>query len=104
MTARAATLTGVKAASPVALPRLLAGAQGDRPVSLAGHLHRHGELPLRPRRGTAAELIELVEAAGLQGRGGAGFPTARKLRAVAGPPPTGRPRQWRRRRADQRQG
>jgi NADH:ubiquinone oxidoreductase subunit F (NADH-binding) len=31
-----------------------------------------------------AELLDLVEAAGVTGRGGAGFPTATKIRAVAG--------------------
>lgn len=49
------------------------------PAELRGHLARHGELPrLRP-----GELIGLVERAGLTGHGGAGFPTARKLAAVA---------------------
>jgi NADH:ubiquinone oxidoreductase subunit F (NADH-binding) len=38
---------------------------------------RHGVPPL------GSELIDAVEAAGLTGRGGAGFPTATKLRAVA---------------------
>jgi NADH:ubiquinone oxidoreductase subunit F (NADH-binding) len=84
MSARAAALPGLPAPAPGALPRLLAGARSDgKAVSLPEHLHRHGELALRPRRGAAAELIELVEASGLQGRGGAAFPTGRKLRAVA---------------------
>ena len=48
-------------------------------MTLAEHLRVHGELP---RRG-AQELIESVERSGLRGRGGADFPTARKLRAVA---------------------
>jgi NADH:ubiquinone oxidoreductase subunit F (NADH-binding) len=61
------------------VPRLLAGLHADRPVSLGEHLARHGELDLRRRRA----LHGLLEASGLQGRGGAGFPVARKLRAVA---------------------
>jgi NADH:ubiquinone oxidoreductase subunit F (NADH-binding) len=70
--------------APAALPRLLAGARADgRPVPLADHLSRHGRLGLRPARGASGDLIELVEEAGLRGRGGAAFPTARKLRAVA---------------------
>jgi len=81
---RAAVPTRPPAPPPAALPRLLAGAHNDRPVSLAEHLHRHGELALPARRGGAAELVELVEASGLRGRGGAAFPTGRKLRAVAG--------------------
>jgi NADH:ubiquinone oxidoreductase subunit F (NADH-binding) len=80
----AVRLPGFSAAAPEGLPRLLAGARADgEAVSLAEHLGRHGELALRPRGGPVVELIELVEEAGLQGRGGAGFPMGRKLRAVA---------------------
>jgi NADH:ubiquinone oxidoreductase subunit F (NADH-binding) len=49
--------------------------------SLADHLTRHGRLP--SLRGESAALIAEVEASGLRGRGGAGFPTHVKLRAVA---------------------
>ena len=42
------------------------------------HLARHGRLELE--RG---ELLRELEASGLSGRGGAGFPVARKVRAVA---------------------
>jgi NADH:ubiquinone oxidoreductase subunit F (NADH-binding) len=67
-----------RAAAPQSLPRLLAGiSPAGRPVTLDEHLDRYGAL----RRGR--DLIELVEASGLQGRGGAAFPTATKLRAVA---------------------
>ena len=48
-------------------------------MSLAEHGRVHGELPSR----TPQELIEAIEHSGLRGRGGADFPTARKLRAVA---------------------
>lgn len=56
-----------------------------RPATLADHLRRHGPAPVAPAPGgrTSMSLVEAVEAAGLTGRGGAGFPTARKLRAVA---------------------
>src|SRR5579871_6797759 len=62
------------------LPRLLAGlTAGGQGLSLAEHESVHGPLPSL----TSAELIEAVRLSGLRGRGGADFPTARKLRAVA---------------------
>ena len=64
------------------LPRLLIGI-GDRPITeLEAHLDLYGPLP-DPRKFSPAQLIELVEQAGLRGRGGASFPVATKLRAVA---------------------
>jgi NADH:ubiquinone oxidoreductase subunit F (NADH-binding) len=58
--------------------RLLAGLRTDGPLTLAEHQAIHGPLPRAGR-----ELIDVVEAAGLRGRGGANFPAAIKLRAVA---------------------
>jgi NADH:ubiquinone oxidoreductase subunit F (NADH-binding) len=71
------------------LPRLLAGIPSRGTLGLSEHLALHGDLPTaegrrRARRGAASGLIDEVERAGLLGRGGAGFPTAAKLRAVAG--------------------
>ncbi|MCI3278162.1 NADH-ubiquinone oxidoreductase-F iron-sulfur binding region domain-containing protein [Streptomyces cylindrosporus] len=66
--------------------RLLSGwyATG-RPADLTDHLRRYGTPPVTAAHGNrhAMPLIRALEAAGLTGRGGAGFPTARKLRAVA---------------------
>ena len=62
------------------LPRLLAGLDSSgAPMSLAEHERVHGALPDR----APWELIESIEHSGLRGRGGADFPAARKLRAVA---------------------
>ena len=70
-----------RAAGPAGLPRLLAGYRPDGTVSLEEHLHQHGRPPLgTARRGG---LVEAVEASGLRGRGGAAFPTGRKMRTVA---------------------
>lgn len=54
-------------------PPVMAG-----PESLASHLGRLGPRP----SSTGAELVDVLEAAGLRGRGGAGFPAARKWAAV----------------------
>ena len=63
------------------IERLLAGPQLDgNPERLDAHLARLGALP----RGDAhRDLIPTLEASGLLGRGGAGFPVGRKWRALA---------------------
>ena len=66
--------------------RLLAGWYETRGrADLATHLARHGPLPLDAYPGEAGRqrLVDAVDRSGLRGRGGAGFPTGRKLRAVA---------------------
>lgn len=51
----------------------------DRTPRLRIHMQRYGAPPPHPAR----TLIEAVTSAGLTGRGGAGFPTGVKMRAVA---------------------
>jgi len=63
------------------LPRLLAGVTNDT-MSLARHNSVHGAMPDIGRSDGPA-LIAEVEGAGLRGRGGAAFPTATKMAAVA---------------------
>lgn len=69
-----ATVNEVAQASQ--LPRLLPKV----PEDLRAHLARFGPIPYRGRPGS---LIEDVQASGLTGRGGAAFPTHRKLAIVA---------------------
>jgi NADH:ubiquinone oxidoreductase subunit F (NADH-binding) len=65
--------------------RLTLGWQDStHPASLHEHARRYGELPpMHDGRIAGHDLIEQVSAAGLTGRGGAGFPTGTKMRAVA---------------------
>jgi NADH:ubiquinone oxidoreductase subunit F (NADH-binding) len=75
--------------APAVLPRLLAGVHTQGPTTLSEHLSIHGQLPSirggrrRRDREHAAALIDEVDRSGLLGRGGAAFPTAMKMRAVA---------------------
>ncbi len=64
------------------LPRLLAGI-GAQPADLRWHERQYGPMPILRRAG---RLIDVVEASGLTGRGGAGFPAGRKMRSVAAGP------------------
>jgi NADH:ubiquinone oxidoreductase subunit F (NADH-binding) len=57
------------------LPRLLASEAGS-PTSLDQHLQRFGELTW------SGDLTSELERAGLTGRGGAGFPTWRKVQLL----------------------
>lgn len=61
--------------------RLFAGVDPDRAMSLDDHLTRYG-LPSREARRPEV-LIETVARSGLRGHGGADFPVATKMRAVA---------------------
>ena len=60
------------------LPRLLTGLSYSHHVDLAEHERCHGPMPAIGRR-----LIDVADASGLTGRGGAGFPAGRKMRSVA---------------------
>jgi len=70
------SLTGRVAPDAYATDRLL---QNRRTSSWPDHLARVGPIPAT----SAAQLAQLLDAAGLLGRGGAGFPTSRKVSAVA---------------------
>jgi NADH:ubiquinone oxidoreductase subunit F (NADH-binding) len=63
--------------------QLLAGLRYHGAIDRDTHLRTHGPLPELDERHAGA-LIGAVGAAGLTGRGGAGFPTADKLAAIAG--------------------
>jgi len=65
--------------APNGTARLLAGVRPDnRPVTFAEHLAAYGHLETMGHG-----LIDVIEASGLRGRGGGGFPTGQKLAAVA---------------------
>jgi NADH:ubiquinone oxidoreductase subunit F (NADH-binding) len=85
------TLEITAVASPP-LPRLLAGLSYYRPADLAEHYRCYGPLPLpagRHQQAAGRRFIDVVDASGLTGRGGAGFPTGRKMRSVADGPRRG---------------
>lgn len=68
----------------IGAPRLLAGLGAHGVLDARAHHGVHGALP-----GTdLPRLLTLLDAAGLAGRGGAGFPLAAKLRALHGTRPT----------------
>ena len=68
---------------PPGLPRLLATYRADRTVGLQEHLDAYGPPPRQGASRRGGPLINSVEASGLRGRGGAAFPTGRKMRTVA---------------------
>lgn len=79
-------MTAGEASPPTSgLPRLLYNVPAHGAMRLQAHLETHGEMPWARRREWrgAPALIDQVEQAGLGGRGGASFPTAKKMRAVA---------------------
>ncbi len=63
----------------IGTPRLTAGLDRTFRLDLAGHLEVHGPFP----RLTFRQLITMAERVDLRGRGGAAFPLARKMKAVA---------------------
>jgi NADH:ubiquinone oxidoreductase subunit F (NADH-binding) len=71
------------------LPRLLAGVHGNGHLTTSEHIAIHGPLQALRRgsrrhdRDNAAATLEEVERSGLLGHGGAAFPMATKMRAVA---------------------
>jgi NADH:ubiquinone oxidoreductase subunit F (NADH-binding) len=77
---RAVSLFASNGRSLSGVPRLL---PSERITAFDDHLARFGSLPTIHSRSERTDLIDAVERSGLRGRGGAGFPTGRKLRTVA---------------------
>jgi NADH:ubiquinone oxidoreductase subunit F (NADH-binding) len=80
---RPAGLPGPAGAGGAAGPAMPGGAGrllGAGAVTFAEHLRKFGRVPLA---GGLGRVLPVVEASGLTGRGGAGFPTWRKLATVA---------------------
>ena len=67
----------------IGTPRLLAGLDTYPSLTLAAHLAVHGAQPVVE----AKRLVQLLDVAGLTGRGGAGFPLAAKIRSLHGERP-----------------
>lgn len=65
------------------IPRLLPPAASPVDPSWRAHLERHGPMPPIDSAAARARLWDELSRAGILGRGGAGFPMIRKLRAVA---------------------
>ncbi|HEY8728576.1 MAG TPA: NADH-ubiquinone oxidoreductase-F iron-sulfur binding region domain-containing protein [Acidothermaceae bacterium] len=63
--------------------RLLLGMDGANSAELVAHVATHGPLPARTRAGADPALLDMIDASGLTGRGGAGFPAGRKMRTVS---------------------
>jgi NADH:ubiquinone oxidoreductase subunit F (NADH-binding) len=72
-------------APPATLPRVLSGMSGTGPMPFDRHQQVHGPLPsfARRRGDTALALVNELERSGLLGCGGAEFPAATKVTAVA---------------------
>ncbi len=76
--------TGQQLRGAAGMSRLTVGwQQAGRPATLRQHAATYGPMPPAAARRQRHDLLDEVVAAGLTGRGGAGFPTGTKMRAVA---------------------